>query len=134
MLCVPMLRDEHVIGVIDGRARQAGQFADKEVALLQTFADQAVIAIENVRLFNETQGGARAADRHRRSPAGHQQLGGRHGAGVRQDPPQLRSTCSPREQLGIFLVKDDGQVHAGAFRGSALDAIARTFPKPLRTR
>ncbi|HEY8623699.1 MAG TPA: response regulator, partial [Casimicrobiaceae bacterium] len=35
------------------------------------------------------------------------------------------------EQLGIFLVGDDGQVHAGAWRGSALEAIARTFPKPL---
>src|SRR5262245_25940569 len=53
-LAVPMVRDEQVIGaVFVGRAK-SGLFSDTEVQLLQTFADQAVIAIENVRLFNET--------------------------------------------------------------------------------
>jgi GAF domain-containing protein/anti-sigma regulatory factor (Ser/Thr protein kinase) len=50
---VPMLRDSEPIGTLAVTRREAGAFSDEEVALLQTFADQAVIAIENMRLFNE---------------------------------------------------------------------------------
>ena len=50
-----MLLNGEVIGVRHRSRADPGQFPDKLVALLQTFADQAVIAIENARLFNETQ-------------------------------------------------------------------------------
>jgi GAF domain-containing protein len=53
ILAVPMLRDGLPIGTINAHKAQPGPFTDKQVALLQTFADQAVIAIENVRLFKE---------------------------------------------------------------------------------
>jgi signal transduction histidine kinase len=55
MLSVPMLRDGQPIGTITVGAARAVPFPDKQVALLQTFADQAVIAVENVRLFTEIQ-------------------------------------------------------------------------------
>jgi GAF domain-containing protein len=56
-LGVPMTRDGRVIGAMSVARGEAGLFPEKQVQLLQTFADQAVIAIENVRLFNETQEG-----------------------------------------------------------------------------
>ena len=53
-LGVPMVRDEQVVGTTSSARRQPGLFSDAQVQLLKTFADQAVIAIENVRLFKET--------------------------------------------------------------------------------
>ena len=53
MVAVPLLRDGRAVGSMAVTRRAPGPFADGQVALLQTFADQAVIAIENVRLFKE---------------------------------------------------------------------------------
>jgi signal transduction histidine kinase len=52
-LCVPLLQDGKPIGMIGPTRAEPGPFADHHVQLLQTFADQAVIAISNVGLFNE---------------------------------------------------------------------------------
>ncbi len=54
MLAVPMTRDGAAVGVIWVARAIQGPFPDNQIALLQIFAEQAVIAIENVRLFNET--------------------------------------------------------------------------------
>jgi PAS domain S-box-containing protein len=53
ILAVPMLRDGVPIGAITVNRSRTGLFPGRQIALLQTFADQAVIAIENVRLFQE---------------------------------------------------------------------------------
>src|SRR5262249_7530439 len=56
VLWVPMLRHESAIGTIVVSRSEVRPFSTREIQLIQTFADQAVIAIENVRLFKELEG------------------------------------------------------------------------------
>ena len=128
-LSTPLLREGQAIGVIAIRRMEVRPFSDKQIKLLETFASQAVIAIENVRLFNETK---EALDHQRASAEVLQVIS----SSVADTTPVFDKILSSCERLfegsnvGINLVGDDGAVHLAAYHGGRTD-LARHFPVPL---
>ncbi|MCC6197654.1 MAG: GAF domain-containing protein [Burkholderiales bacterium] len=123
-LFVPLLRDGKAIGSLVILRAQTGRFDDQEVALAQTFADQAVIAIENARLFRETQ---EALERQTATAEVLQVISGAI-ADAQPVFDKILDSCRrlfASEQLAVMLVSGDGRhVSAAAWRGEVFADLA----------
>ena len=133
VLFTPMIRDGQVIGAIGTAHPDAKVFDDKEVALIQSFADQAVIAIENVRLFNETK---EALDHQTASAEVLQVISG----SMADAQPVLEAILTSCRRLfasneqGVLLVGDDGQLRLAASQGEHGPALARCLNDVVQLR
>ena len=129
-LVTPLLRKGEAIGTILVRRWEVRPFSDKQIELVKTFADQAVIAIENVRLFNETK---EALDQLKASAEVLQVIS----SSVADTKPVFEKILESCERLfegrfaGVGLVGHDGAVHLGAYHGPGREALEKHFPVPL---
>jgi two-component system, NtrC family, sensor kinase len=122
VLSVPLLREGESIGAIALRRAEVHPFSDKQIALLQTFADQAVIAIGNVRLFEEVQAKTRDL-----SEALVYQTGSGNILRVIASSPTdvgpvlkaiVESACELCEAVdAVIFLKDGGDLHPSAHHG-----------------
>jgi signal transduction histidine kinase len=130
VLAVPLLRGDQPLGALAMGRRQPGAFSEAYVALLKTFADQAVIAIENVRLFNET----KEALEQQRASAEVLEVIGNSVADTKPVFDKILESCARLfggRYVGITLVGEDGMVHEGAYRGPSEKEFRNIFPVPL---
>ena len=128
-LLLPLISDDECVGVLAIAHAKPHAYDHSQIALAQSFVEQAVIALQNTRLFNET----KEALEQQTATAEVLQVISSSVADTAPVFDKILDSCRhlfATEQLGIFLARD-GQVHAGAWRGSALAAVVRTLPQPL---
>lgn len=133
MLGVPLLKDGEPIGAIAVAWTDGGETPQRQVELLETFAGQAAIAIENLRLINETQD----ALAQQTASAEVLRVISSSVADTRPVFDAILGSCErflSASGLGIALVDESGTMHNGGFRGAReqlVRAIVGAFPRPL---
>ncbi len=131
-LFVPMLRDGVAHAVLAVLRATPGAFTDKEVALAKTFADQAVIALENARLFNET----REALEQQTATAEVLQVISRSVADAKPVFEKIAQSCrrlfgGDGVRIVLNLVRPDGLIDNASYLGPYPQAFKAMFPVPL---
>src|SRR5262245_56813152 len=139
MLCVPLLREGSPIGVAILMRRRVEPFTDKQIELVQTFADQAVIAIENVRLFDEVRARTRELGEALEQPTATSQVLG----GISSSPTNIqpvfeiigaRAEKLCEAEISVVSMVDGELIRLAAINGvteEGVEAVRRVFPMRL---
>ena len=130
VLVAPLLWEGRGIGAFHVARNADATFSDREVALLKTFADQAAIAIQNARLFNET----REALEQQKASADILAVISSSVADAQPVFDKILVSCKHLfggDELDVLLVDEQGQLNIAAYIGDSHDVVAATFPAPV---
>jgi GAF domain-containing protein len=127
-LYLPLLREDECIGVLSLVGTRPNSFGPKEIAQAESFRDQALIAIENARLFRETQ---EALEQQKASA----EVLGAISKSVADTAPVFETILDAcqrlfgGEEIGVYTIGDDQMVRAAAWRGPrAAEALRDVTP------
>ena len=136
-LAVPMMRHDNVVGVIFVGRAEPGLFNDNQVTLLRTFADQAVIAIENTRLFEAEQARTRELQEALEQQKASAEILSVISNSASDPAPvfnKILECCQHLfggDELMVNLVDEHGMLQIAAIISNAPDVVAATFPAPV---
>ena len=129
-LYLPLLREGDCIGLLTVGGKQPNIFGESEIALAESFRDQALIAIENTRLFNETK---EALEHQTATSEVLQVISG----SMADAQPVFERILESIERLfdfktiAIFLAPGDGLLHLAARRGLDVELLDALYPMPM---
>jgi GAF domain-containing protein/CheY-like chemotaxis protein len=133
---VPLIKDGITLGVISLGAKRPRAFSSKQIALLETFAAQAVIAISNARLFDEVQERTAEVTEALEQQKASSEILSVISQSVADTQPvfeKILESCQTLfggEELDVLLVDENGLLQVAAYVGDYREALLKTFPAP----
>jgi GAF domain-containing protein len=137
MLGVPLMRQGTPIGVFNLQRRSVQPFTDKQIELVETFADQAVIAIENVRLFDEVQARTRELSESLEQQTATSEILASISGSMTDTKPVFDAIVRNLLRLfgtsyAVVQLLQDGMIHMAALDGEpGFERLAARYPLPL---
>jgi signal transduction histidine kinase len=130
LLAVPLLREDLLLGALVVSRNSPGPFAPEVIDLLKTFATQSAVAIQNARLFNETN---EALEQQKASA----EVLGAISSSIADTRPVFDKILESCERLfeghlvGVTLVTPDGKIELGGYHGPDYEKLKSVYPLPL---